>query len=67
MEAAVKPGRVFSDDYVVDWQLIGTGAAVRHRIEDREVRGRARARLNLRDPVPNGRELARNTGNEEAA
>ena len=67
MEAAVKPEQVFSDDYVVDWQLVGTGAPVRHRIEDREVRGRARARLHLQDPVPNGREVARSSGNEEAA
>ena len=67
MEAALKPEQVCSDDYAVDWQLVGTGAAVRHGIEDREVRGRARARLNLRDPVPNGREVARSSGNEEAA
>lgn len=67
METAVKPGRVFSDDYVVDWQLVGTGAAARHEIEDREVRRRARARLNLHDPVPNRREVARRSGNEEAA
>ena len=67
MGAAVKPEQVFSDDYVVDWQLVGTGAAVRHGIEDREVRGRARVRLNLRDPVPYGREVAHSPGTEEAA